>query len=122
MVNALRTPWIGRVPGYSLCAPRSTASKGEEGKVAEFATRVTVFNALLYLQKKPIWVPAFEYRPFGLIAHGALGKRLLAIFSIWPRSEVTARRCLWVFANKLRSRDYHYDSTFCESWNAKNLD
>lgn len=58
---------------------KTTATNGEENKVAESATRVDDVNALLRLENAPPWVPSFEFRPFVLDSHVALGKETLAI-------------------------------------------
>eukprot|EP00173_Palmaria_palmata_P000516 Plantae.Rhodophyta-Palmaria_palmata.ctg1239.p1 GENE.Plantae.Rhodophyta-Palmaria_palmata.ctg1239~~Plantae.Rhodophyta-Palmaria_palmata.ctg1239.p1 ORF type:complete len:155 (+),score=11.57 Plantae.Rhodophyta-Palmaria_palmata.ctg1239:1309-1773(+) len=72
------------VVGASDYAPlaqttKDAATRSEETKASEWTTRVADVNALLSLDGAPVWVPPFEFRPFGLDTHGALGKEAIAI-------------------------------------------
>lgn len=64
---------------------KDAATKCEEAKVSEFATRVSDVNSprlrrLLRLDNAPAWMSPFKFSPFGLESHGALGNEVLTIF------------------------------------------
>lgn len=68
----------------AACAPsigsgKSAAKRAENAKAAEFALRVSDKNDQLAVDGAAEWTPPFQFRPFGIDTHGALGGEALRI-------------------------------------------